>query len=995
MDRTHNPEFTVMEIYRTYKDYKWMMNFTEKICERVELMVNGKKLANAYFELNDPIDQNERFEEQLKSETTTKYMGKIKLLISIIFTLLCALQSAYVNAQIQTGTVRINEFMAKNDASIVDEDGDYSDWIEFSNPTSENISLDGWTLSDSKEDLDKWKFPNITLPAGGYMIVFASGKDRKKDEYHSNFKLSAAGEYLALANSSGLIITEFDPFYPALESNISYGIYDNNWIKFSTPTPGAMNEETGTAILSRPEFSQPHGFYESAFNLELTSSGTGVSIYYTLDGSLPGTDDALYTTPFQIFGTSIVSAIAVKGSSVSALSTNTYFFVDDIIHQSNSPEGYPSQWGSNAIADYEMDPEIIAVQAKADLVKIALLEIPSISIITDKDNLFSKVNNSETGGIYIYTQSNSSDGDWERPVSLEYIDNKNSESFQVNAGISIHGGKSRNPNNSPKHSFRLYFRSEYGSSKLNFPIFGKSAAGSFNDLTLRAGYNNSWIHWSSSQRAVATLINDPWLKDTQIETGHPGSHSKYVHLYLNGIYWGLYTASERLDNDFCESYLAGDKDNWDVIKDFSEVLDGDGVAWNKMYTMVKGDVTNSENYYQIVGKNSEGKDDLSKEKFIEPESLIDYMLINFYGGNQDWDHHNWVAARNRVKGNEGFRFFMWDAERNLEVINENVTRKYNENCPSAIFQSLRKNDEFSRLIQDRILNLCFNNGVLSPTLAIDRFTNRMQQLEPALDAESARWGDYRRDVNPRGSSGLYTKQDYWIPATDWIVNSYFPNRTSVLINQLRSEGMYPSIDAPSLQLNGSNDYESQISSGDQLSMTSSIGTIYYTTNGTDPVAWGSNSGNEYDVNALFTQSSDKRVYVPTQDIGSTWSNIDFDDSGWESCTGSPGGIGYELSSGYANLISLDLKNEMSDARISATPNTSCYIRIPFSVEANDLELYKTLLLNVRFDDGFVAYLNGVKVAQANVPESIAWNSTSPFATESDDFNSYNISFIMN
>jgi hypothetical protein len=120
----------------------------------------------------------------------------------------------------------ISEFMASNQDSITDEDGGHSDWIEIYNPDGVSVNLAGWSLTDDAGALQKWVFPSVDLPAGGVLIVFASNKDRRipGHELHTNFALSANGEYLALVKPDGVTKTsEFNPF-PAQFSNISYGV---------------------------------------------------------------------------------------------------------------------------------------------------------------------------------------------------------------------------------------------------------------------------------------------------------------------------------------------------------------------------------------------------------------------------------------------------------------------------------------------------------------------------------------------------------------------------------------------------------------------------------------------------------------------------------------------------------------------------------------------------------------------------------------------------
>jgi len=72
----------------------------------------------------------------------------------------------------------INEFLASNSTGLVDEDGDYSDWLEIYNPRPETINLAGWSLTDDPTQPDKWPFPEMNLAGGEYLVIFVSGTDR-------------------------------------------------------------------------------------------------------------------------------------------------------------------------------------------------------------------------------------------------------------------------------------------------------------------------------------------------------------------------------------------------------------------------------------------------------------------------------------------------------------------------------------------------------------------------------------------------------------------------------------------------------------------------------------------------------------------------------------------------------------------------------------------------------------------------------------------------
>ncbi|MBM4017443.1 MAG: hypothetical protein FJ288_03800 [Planctomycetes bacterium] len=129
------------------------------------------------------------------------------------------------------GSLLISEFMASNETTLADAQGEYCDWIEIYNPTASAVDLTGWHLTDNSGNLNKWQFPaGVTIGAGRYLVVFASGKDTTflvgdNPQYHTNFKLDAGGEYLALVASDGsTVIHAYAPKYPKQVEDVSYGI---------------------------------------------------------------------------------------------------------------------------------------------------------------------------------------------------------------------------------------------------------------------------------------------------------------------------------------------------------------------------------------------------------------------------------------------------------------------------------------------------------------------------------------------------------------------------------------------------------------------------------------------------------------------------------------------------------------------------------------------------------------------------------------------------
>ena len=173
--------------------------------------------------------------------------------------------------------VVINEFMAINDKTLQDEDGNYPDWIELHNTGVADISLNGWYLTDDINEVTKWQFPDIIIAADEYLVVFASGKDRKleKDKLHTNFKLSSSGEFLALVKPGGTqFTTAFSPAYPEQFADLAYGNLGGSYTYLTIATPGSENSDS--TYLPPPVFSVEHGHYFNAFALELTSDVDGL-----------------------------------------------------------------------------------------------------------------------------------------------------------------------------------------------------------------------------------------------------------------------------------------------------------------------------------------------------------------------------------------------------------------------------------------------------------------------------------------------------------------------------------------------------------------------------------------------------------------------------------------------------------------------------------------------------------------------------------------------
>ncbi|MHC4230738.1 MAG: lamin tail domain-containing protein, partial [Planctomycetota bacterium] len=156
-----------------------------------------------------------------------KHSRTFAIFVVLTFTLcLFTTVRAQSTGHLTVEPVRISEFMAVNESGFDDEDRDEEDWIEIHNAGMNTVNLDGWFLTDDVNILMKWAFPKVTLAPGGYLVVFASGKNRREPSQvlHTNFKLSGSGEYLGLVRPDGrTVVSEFFPAYPIQAPDISYG----------------------------------------------------------------------------------------------------------------------------------------------------------------------------------------------------------------------------------------------------------------------------------------------------------------------------------------------------------------------------------------------------------------------------------------------------------------------------------------------------------------------------------------------------------------------------------------------------------------------------------------------------------------------------------------------------------------------------------------------------------------------------------------------------
>lgn len=653
--------------------------------------------------------------------------------------------------------VRINELSAANNNGLKDEDGAAEDWIELHNQENVAVNVEGWSLTDNVDDPGRWVFPSITIPARGFLVVFASAKDRRTGSRpHTNFKLGVEGEYLGLFSPDAPRSEASAIEFPAQRNDISYGLNaEGQWRYYRAASVGLTNGASSMSGMADPVyFSVKRGFYVTPVSLTLHCPTPGSVVRYTLDGAEPTeTVGTNYTGPIRIDRTRTVRAAAFEPNRLpSRTETHTYLYA----------------------------------------IPASRTRLPVLSLVTATNHLFG------TNGIMEVSPRNTTKrgAAWERPISVEYIKPEDNDGFQINAGIRLQGGdyiRSRYSYKTTalpdsKYSFRLYFRGDYGASKLKYPVIPDIPLEEFDELSLRAGMNDH----------TNPFIRDELARALSSDVGIVASHGTFVHLYLNGVYKGMYNPAERIGPEFLQAWHGGGE-KWDVIAQINELVEGDMVVWNRLRSTAQNqNPTNPVVFQQI-------------QSMLDVQNFADYLLPHIYADTDDWPHNNWRAARERTP-NGKFRFYTWDAEfsfgfNNVPPSHNTIVNQLSSLSPpwgtteiQQLFVRLKLSPEFRLIFADRVHKHLYNGGALTDEKIRERYQRMKAWVAPSI-------------------SGFQ----------DTIGTSWIPQRRRYLTNHLAQAGFLASSNAPVFSQFGG-----RVGSGFELRMSSLSGHMFYTTNGADP-----------------------------------------------------------------------------------------------------------------------------------------------------------------
>ncbi len=522
----------------------------------------------------------------------------------------------------------------------------------------------------------------------------------------------------------------------------------------------------------RLELGPASGWQDAPRAVTVIRQPPGTVVLATTNGSAPSSANGVAPSSLGTLSSTVIvrAASFQDGIRVGDPTMASLLFTAAVLAQDGA--GFPPNWGMKegkpVPAYYGFDPESVRGTDKAGAVTAALRALPVLSIAMDPADLFG----AERG---IYANPEQNGDEWERGAAVQFVPSDGTRGFEIGAGLRIQGGWNRRPEESPKHSMRLVFRKRHGARELRYPLFG-GGVDAFETLVLRGGNNHSWLHWSGAERRTADYLRDPWMRGTYGEMGRLSARGRFVHVFLNGLYWGIYNLTERPDAHFVASRRGGEASDYDS-RNADKILSGDDAAWRAMLSLANDGPMDAARYAGIVAA-------------LDIPAFCDYMLLNFYGANGDWDaSSNWYAMRPRRPGGK-FEFIVWDGERTLEGVDDDRLADDSDQSPLRLFQKLRAWPAFREEFASRASRHLASDGLLGPKVAGERFRMLTKTLAPAIAAEAARWGDYRHTVHPykEGPYERYTVEGHWRPEVNRIQSEYFPRRTGAFARQLRAAG---------------------------------------------------------------------------------------------------------------------------------------------------------------------------------------------------------------
>ena len=647
---------------------------------------------------------------------------QLKLCAAFAATLLFC---ANTNAQIV-----INEYSSAT-STFLDDYNEESDWIELYNTSAAEVDLNGWHLSDNKENLAKWTFPSVKIAANGYLLIMASGKDvttvAAGKYLHTNFNISSDGEAIFLANAAGAIVHQTDSV--AVPCNASRGLSPDggsNWAFFAEPTPGKANttKAFATSATTSVKFSPEGGFQTSAVTVTLSTDGN-TPIYYTLDCTEPTDTSLLYTGPIMVDSTTVIRATTFNSNLMPGQpSTQTYIFPNRLRWGWRDRQGNLQSFTYTTI---DLNPGVDTAMvielynSGADISEYvhdttfsygpnfylnhpSQFNLPVISLTTTSSNLWDSIS-----GIYVlgpnfepeepYYGANFHQ-DWERPVHVELYWTDGEKRLDQDAGMKIAGAWSRS---NQQKSFALHARNAYGKKYFEAKLFDELDIKRFKSFVLRDSGND----------AQSTFFRDAMITHLVAKNNIDIQAYQPAVVYLNGEYWGILNMREKLNEYYVEShYPHVEHDKVDILAgkgDGVTASEGDLTDYTAMMDFITShDLTDNANYQQVAAQ-------------IDIDEYIEYLVSEIYGGNDDWPHNNVKMWKSKKNGGR-WRWMLYDTDQSYNIWDRDVDKVTYDKLAKCLSEKGKNGDTWSNvLLRNLVKNTTFRNEFAN------RFADRMNQ----------------------------------------------------------------------------------------------------------------------------------------------------------------------------------------------------------------------------------------------------------------------------
>jgi len=296
--------------------------------------------------------------------------------------------------------------------------------------------------------------------------------------------------------------------------------------------------------------------------------------------------------------------------------------------------------------------------------------------------------------------------------------------------------------------------------------------------------DDSWASHHESVRSRAQYMRDQWSRMTEQEMGQLAARGCFVHVCVNGLYWGLYNLIERPDEEYLAHQLGGKDDDYIAIRSRGRRIDTDDageILWDRISEIATGNLSDPTQFSEM-------------EDLVDIVDLIDYCLLQMYAGSEDWalvNGNNMRAYRRKMQYAK-LKFMLWDADstfasgwKNKDVHYPLPMEKSGKKGSFVyLFRQLMKSEKFRQMFASRVDKWCGKDGILGAAACQQRYETLLNQVEPALIAESARWGDIHTDEP-------YTPMEHWQNQKQRMLKDWFPNRTDIMLNELKKHGLTP------------------------------------------------------------------------------------------------------------------------------------------------------------------------------------------------------------